>query len=257
MEDPSLKLKAAIANACDKGDLRELAQAQLSLVKLLTMQIMARGSVDSSSLEEAVQLAREVVKNASSSQNSTTEALAWSSLGQLLALGGETAEPLRCFERALAIYVRIGDNKGAATCCSGLAGICIKTRDLSRATEVLRQGIRYSTLAGDLEAVEQHKLALSQIGALQRTLGDVPGAGSSPGIFSRYFKVLQNYVGINGRQPSGVLVLHRGKFPRIFRPGIRRGSSRQQQGPQRLCARWPLQSRRHFSDSSCHRTTLP
>ena len=156
--------------AQSKGDSKELAQAQVTLVKALMMQMMSTGQMDSASLDEATVLAKAALENASAAKDSLTEASALTSIGQLLMFAGETAEPVRCFERALAIYVRSGNSQGAAVCCGGIAGVSIKRGEHSRAGEALRQAIRHSTEAGDFTQVERHKLALRQLGDIQRTL---------------------------------------------------------------------------------------
>ena len=199
VDDSIHGLRGAVDLARSKGDQKELAQAQTALVKALTAKMLSTGQMDSPSLDEASAVAREAVKNASATRDSLTEALALNSVGQLLMLAGETAEPLRCFERALAIYVRIGNNHGAATTCSGLAGVCVKTGDYARASEVLRQAIRHSMTDGDLEAVAKYRLALEQLRGVQGTLSTEPLTSGSPGLFGWYFEALKKYATFKGR----------------------------------------------------------
>lgn len=199
MSDSIFLLREAISKAKDGGDRKSLAQAQMVLAKALTVQLMVEDGSDSRVHKEALAVACDAVENAAEAGDSQTEALALNSVGQLLLLVGETAEPLRCFERALHLYRKLGDDSGAASCCQGIASVCVKTGDFSRASEVLRQAVRHSTQAGDAEQIATHKRALAQIGGGAAASGDRHGVRVSPGFFGWYLKVIQNYVGFSGR----------------------------------------------------------
>ena len=196
MDDSISELRASVTKACNNGDVRQLAQAQMLLGKALTMYLMENGRMDSEAIDEALSTAREAAKNASAASDSLTEAFALTSVAQLLMWLGETAEPVRCFERALVLYTRLGHDKAAATCCSGLAGLSVRTGDYSRASEAMRQAIRYSMQAGDLEAVSKHRLMLDQIHGVHKSL---EGTSASPGFFGWYFEVFKKYGLFKGR----------------------------------------------------------